>query len=139
MIIGIGSDIMNIDRIRAVMHRHGDRFINRVFAADEIQKAQSRAATGQDIATYAKRFAAKEACAKALGTGVAKGVFLKDMILTNDDHGKPTMYLTGGAASYLSSLIPHGQKGYIHVSITDDGPITQAFVVIESRPLTPTS
>jgi holo-[acyl-carrier protein] synthase len=134
MIIGIGSDIMNVDRIRDVINRHGDRFIRRVFAADEIQKAQSRAATGQDIATYAKRFAAKEACAKALGTGVMHGVFLKDMVLTNDDHGKPTIYLTGGAAAHLARILPAGHVGYIHVSITDDGPITQAFVVIEARP-----
>lgn len=135
MIIGIGSDIMNVDRIRDVINRHGDRFIHRVFAVDEIQKAQSRAATGQDIATYAKRFAAKEACAKALGTGVMHGVFLKDMVLTNDEHGKPTIYLTGGAADHLARILPVGHHGHIHVSITDDGPITQAFVVIEARPL----
>ena len=134
MIIGIGSDIINIDRIRSVIDRHGDRFIHRVFADDEIQKAQSRAATGQDIATYAKRFAAKEACAKALGTGFTHGVFFKDMILTNDDHGKPTMTLRGGAAAHLATLLPSGRTGHIHVSITDDGPLTQAFVVIESRP-----
>ena len=133
MIIGIGSDIMNVDRIRNVIDRHGDRFINRVFATDEIQKAQSRAATGQDIATYAKRFAAKEACAKALGTGVMHGVFLKDMVLTNDGHGKPTIHLRGGAADHLARILPAGHQGHIHVSITDDGPITQAFVVIEAR------
>lgn len=133
MIIGIGSDIINVDRIRAVIKRHGDRFIHRVFADDEIQKAQSRAATGQDIATYAKRFAAKEACAKALGTGFTHGVFFKDMVLTNDDHGKPTIELKGGAKAHLQTRLPVGMTAYIHVSITDDGPITQAFVVIEAR------
>jgi holo-[acyl-carrier protein] synthase len=132
MILGIGSDIITVDRIKTVIENHGDRFINRIFAKDEIQKAQSRAGTGQDIATYAKRFAAKEACAKALGTGFTQGVYFKDMILTNDEHGKPTMSLTGGALQRLQTMTPNGLNAYIHVSITDDQNLTQAFVIIEA-------
>ena len=132
MIIGIGSDIITVSRIQSVIDRHGDRFITRIFVSEEIQKAMSRAATGQDVATYAKRFAAKEACAKALGTGFTHSVYFKDMVLTNDEHGKPTMTLTGGAEARLRSLIPAGMRGSIHVSITDDGDLTQAFVVIEA-------
>jgi holo-[acyl-carrier protein] synthase len=132
MILGIGSDIITVDRIETVISNHGDRFINRIFSGEEIQKAQSRAGTGQDIATYAKRFAAKEACAKALGTGFTQGVYFKDMILTNDEHGKPTMSLTGGALKRLQAMTPSGLNAYIHVSITDDQNLTQAFVIIEA-------
>jgi holo-[acyl-carrier protein] synthase len=132
MILGIGSDIITVDRIETVIKNHGDRFINRIFASDEIQKAQSRAGTGQDIATYAKRFAAKEACAKALGTGFTQGIFFKDMILSNNEHGKPTMSLTGGALKRLQAMTPNGLNAHIHVSITDDQNLTQAFVIIEA-------
>lgn len=132
MIIGIGSDIIYVDRIRAVMARHGTRFINRIFSAEEIIKAKGRENMGQDVATYAKRFAAKEACAKALGTGFTKNVFFKDMILSNDEHGKPTMRLQNGADQRLQSMVPLGMRPLIHVSITDDGNLTQAFVIIEA-------
>lgn len=132
MILGIGSDVIYVDRIRAVIDRHGERFIRRIFSSEEILKAQSRAEMGQDIATYAKRFAAKEACAKALGTGFTKGVFFKDMILSNDEHGKPTMRLENGAAARLRLMVPQGTRPFIHVSITDDGNLTQAFVIIET-------
>ena len=131
MILGIGTDLANIDRIADVLARHGDRFRNRVFTEGEQRKAESR----RDVAaTYAKRWAAKEACSKALGTGLAQGVFWKDMGVVNLPGGKPTMQLSGGAAARLEKLLPQGHRAVIHLTITDDFPLAQAFVIIEALP-----
>lgn len=132
MIIGLGSDLIDIRRIEKTLARFGDRFIHRVFTDIEQKKSDRRA---QPAASYAKRFAAKEACSKALGTGFAQGVFMKDMGVINLPSGAPTMALTGGAAQRLKALIPPGHQGVIHVTLTDDYPLAQAFVVIEARPL----
>jgi holo-[acyl-carrier protein] synthase len=132
MIIGLGSDLIDIRRIEKTLARFGDRFIQRVFTEIEQKKSDRRA---QRAASYAKRFAAKEACSKALGTGFAQGVFMKDMGVINLPSGAPTMALTGGAAARLKALIPPGHQGVIHVTLTDDYPLAQAFVVIEARPL----
>lgn len=132
MIIGLGSDLIDIRRIEKTLARFGDRFIHRVFTDIEQKKSDRRA---QRAASYAKRFAAKEACSKALGTGFAQGVFMKDMGVINLPSGAPTMALTGGAAQRLKALIPPGHQGVIHVTLTDDYPLAQAFVVIEARPL----
>ena len=132
MIIGLGSDLIDIRRIEKTLARFGDRFIHRVFTDIEQKKSNRRA---QRAASYAKRFAAKEACSKALGTGFAQGVFMKDMGVINLPSGAPTMALTGGAAQRLKALIPPGHQGVIHVTLTDDYPLAQAFVVIEARPL----
>ena len=133
MIIGLGSDLIDIRRIEKTLARFGDRFIHRVFTDIEQKKSDRRA---QRAASYAKRFAAKEACSKALGTGFAQGVFMKDMGVINLPSGAPTMALTGGAAQRLKALIPPGHQGIIHVTLTDDYPLAQAFVVIEARPVT---
>lgn len=132
MIIGLGSDLIDIRRIEKTLARFGDRFIHRVFTDIEQKKSDRRA---QRAASYAKRFAAKEACSKALGTGFAQGVFMKDMGVINLPSGAPTMALTGGAAQRLKALIPPGHQGVIHVTLTDDYPLAQAFVVIEARPV----
>ncbi len=129
MIIGIGSDLIDIRRIQTALDRHGARFVNRCFTPHEQARAESRA---HRAATYAKRFAAKEACSKALGTGLSHGVFFKDMGVVNDKNGKPTMVLTGGALERLKALTPQGKTAHIHLSITDDDPLAQAFVVIEA-------
>ena len=131
MIIGIGSDLIDIRRIEKTLERHGSRFIDRIYTDVEKAKSERRA---QRAASYAKRFAAKEACAKALGTGLAEGVFWRDMGVVNLPSGAPTMALTGGAATRLADLVPAGHSPYIHVTITDDYPLAQAFVVIEARP-----
>lgn len=131
MIIGLGSDLIDIRRIEKTLERHGERFINRIFTDVERQKSERRA---QRAASYAKRFAAKEACAKALGTGLARGVFWRDMGVVNLPSGQPTMKLTGGAAKRLDALIPDGYRAVVHLTITDDYPLAQAFVVIEARP-----
>ena len=131
MIIGIGSDLIDIRRVEKTLGRHGERFIRRVYTDIEQAKSEGRAARA---ASYAKRFAAKEACAKALGTGVAHGVFWRDMGVVNLPGGKPTMALTGGAAARLESLMPAGHKAAIHLTITDDYPLAQAFVIIEALP-----
>ncbi|MCQ8781133.1 holo-ACP synthase [Mangrovibrevibacter kandeliae] len=133
MIIGIGSDLIDIRRVEKTLERHGERFTHRVFTAVERSKSDRRA---QRAASYAKRFAAKEACAKALGTGLARGVFWRDMGVVNLPGGAPTMALTGGAAARLAALLPQGHEGLVHVTITDDFPLAQAFVVIEARPKT---
>lgn len=130
MIIGLGSDLIDIRRIEKTLERHGSRFTDRIFTAVEKAKSDRRA---QRAASYAKRFAAKEACAKALGTGLAQGVFWRDMGVVNLPSGAPTMALTGGAATRLSALMPPGHTPHIHVTITDDYPLAQAFVVIEAR------
>ena len=130
MIVGIGSDLSDIRRIQKSLDRFGDRFTNRVFT--EVERARSEAKPDR-AASYAKRFAAKEACAKALGTGVPRrGVHWNDMGVVNQRSGKPTMALTGGAAERLASLIPEGMTPVIHVSLTDDHPYAQAFVIIEA-------
>lgn len=130
MIIGIGSDLSDIRRIQKSLDRFGERFTNRVFT--EVERARSEAKPDR-AASYAKRFAAKEACAKALGTGVPRrGVHWNDMGVVNQRSGKPTMALSGGAAERLASLIPAGMAPVIHVSLTDDHPYAQAFVIIEA-------
>ncbi|MGF7006131.1 holo-ACP synthase [Aminobacter sp. BE322] len=128
MIIGIGSDLVDIRRIEKSIERHGERFIQRVFTEAEQARAESRRGR---IASYAKRFAAKEACAKALGCGIAEGVFWRDMGVVNQPGGRPTMELSGGAARRLAAMTPPGQRAVVHLTITDDFPLAQAFVVIE--------
>ncbi len=131
MIIGIGNDLIDITRVEKVLERHGERFTQRVFTPIEIRKSERRR---MRAASYAKRFAAKEACAKALGTGMSAGVFWRDMGVVNLPSGKPTMALTGGAEKRLRSLLPAGHKAVIHVTITDEFPLAQAFVIIEAVP-----
>jgi len=131
MILGIGSDLANIERIRSTIERFGDRFRNRVFTDVEQRKAEQRADTA---GTYAKRWAAKEACSKALGTGLRMGISWKDMSVSNLETGQPVMHVTGWAADRLASMTPAGHEALIHVTLTDDHPWAQAFVVIEARP-----
>ena len=131
MIVGIGTDLCDIDRIAQSLERFGDRFIHRCFT--EIERRRANARVGR-AATYAKRFAAKEACAKALGTGISEGVAWRDMGVINLPSGKPTMALTGGAAAALARLLPAGHEAVIHLAITDEHPMAQAFVVIEAIP-----
>jgi holo-[acyl-carrier protein] synthase len=132
MILGLGNDVIDIRRIEETLTRFGPRFIDRIFTDVEIAKSEKRA---QRAASYAKRFAAKEACSKALGTGFRKGVFLKDMGVVNEPSGKPTMVLTGGARAQLDSLVPPGHKPRIHLTITDDFPYAHAVVMIEALPV----
>jgi len=127
MIVGIGNDIIDIRRIEKTIERHGERFLKRVFT--EVERAKSDARAGR-AASYAKRFAAKEACAKALGTGFRNGVFWKDMGVVNLRSGRPTMVLTGGAAAQLRRITPQGFEPRVHVTLTDDFPLAQAMVVI---------
>ena len=131
MIIGVGSDLCDIARIERTLARYGERFIARCFTEIEQRRSDRRAGRA---ASYAKRFAAKEACAKALGTGLKRGVFWRDMGVVNLPSGRPTMALTGGAAARLNSLLPPGHHANIHVTITDEFPLAQAFVVIEAVP-----
>jgi holo-[acyl-carrier protein] synthase len=131
MIIGIGSDLCDINRIEETLQRYGERFVARCFTDIERQKSDRRATRA---ASYAKRFAAKEACAKALGTGLRRGVFWRDMGVVNLRSGQPTMQLTGGAAERLAAITPAGCEAFIHLTITDEHPLAQAFVVIEARP-----
>ncbi|MDI7861140.1 holo-ACP synthase [Rhizobiaceae bacterium n13] len=132
MIIGIGSDLIDIRRVEKSIARFGERFTLRCFTEIERAKSDRRKNRAE---SYAKRFAAKEACAKALGTGIAHGVFWKDMGVVNLPGGKPTMVLTGGAADRLREMVPAGQDAFIHLTITDEYPIAQAFVIIEARPV----
>jgi holo-[acyl-carrier protein] synthase len=132
MIIGLGSDLIQIHRVQNSLDRFGDRFTNRVFTEIERRKSDRRA---QRAASYAKRFAAKEACSKALGTGISQGVYWRDMGVVNLPSGKPTMNLTNGAAAALARLVPAGHEAHIHLTITDDAGLAQAFVVIEARPI----
>jgi len=131
MILGIGSDLVDVRRIEEVIARHGERFIARVFTATERARAERRARRAE---TYAKRFAAKEACAKALGTGMRAGVFWRDMGVVNLPSGRPTLKLTGGALARLQAITPAGCQARIDLSITDEGPLAQAFVVISAVP-----
>jgi len=133
MILGIGTDLANIDRIQGTLDRFGDRFRNRVFTDIEQRKAERRHDTA---GTYAKRWAAKEACSKALGTGLRMGIAWKDMAITNLKTGQPVMHVTGWAAERLKEMTPEGHEAIIHVTLTDDHPWAQAFVVIEARPVT---
>ncbi len=133
MILGIGTDLCNIDRIAATLDRFGDRFRNRVFTPREQAKADSRPRAV--AATYAKRWAAKEACSKALGTGLRMGISWKDMAVTNLRTGQPVMHLSGWAADRLASMTPPDHRAVVHVTLTDDHPWAQAFVVIEALPI----
>ena len=130
MIVGIGSDLSDIRRVEATLERFGERFTQRVFT--EIERARSERKNDR-AASYAKRFAAKEACAKALGTGLRRGVFWRDMGVVNLPSGQPTMRLTGGAAERLKAILPAGAEPFIHLTITDENGLAQAFVVIEAR------
>jgi holo-[acyl-carrier protein] synthase len=132
MIIGMGSDLCNIERIGNSLARYGERFENRVFTDTEIAKARRRPFT--IAGTYAKRFAAKEAFSKAVGTGFRRGVFMKDIGVVNAPSGAPTLALTGGAALRLEEMIPAGHEARIHLTLTDDHPWAQAFVIIEAIP-----
>lgn len=135
MILGIGSDLIDIRRVEKVIERHGERFLDRVFTDVERAKAGRRAANARMVvATYAKRFAAKEACSKALGTGIHQGVWWRDMGVVNLPGGRPTMRLTGGALARLERLTPPGFEARIDLSITDDWPLAQAFVIISAVP-----
>jgi holo-[acyl-carrier protein] synthase len=131
MIVGLGSDIIDIRRIEATLERYGDRFLDRVFTETERRKSDRRRLRA---ASYAKRFAAKEACAKALGTGFRDGVFWRDMGVVNLPSGRPTMALTGGAARQLARLLPDGHEARIDLTITDDFPQAQAVVIISAIP-----
>lgn len=132
MIIGLGSDLIQIDRVAKTLERYGSRFTRRCFTEIEQQKSDRRA---QRAASYAKRFAAKEACSKALGTGLSWGVYWRDMGVVNLPSGKPTMVLTHGAAAALARLVPPGHRPHIHLTITDDAGLAQAFVIIEALPV----
>ncbi|MFT5067987.1 MAG: holo-[acyl-carrier protein] synthase [Reinekea sp.] len=132
MILGIGTDLANIERIQGTLDRFGDRFRNRVFTDTEQAKAERR----RDVAgTYAKRWAAKEACSKALGTGLRMGISWRDMAVSNLETGQPVIAVTGWAAERLKDMTPKGHEAIIHVTLTDDHPWAQAFVVIEARPI----
>jgi holo-[acyl-carrier protein] synthase len=129
LIIGLGSDLSDIRRIEKTLERHGERFTHRIFT--EVERARSERKNDR-AASYAKRFAAKEACAKALGTGMRRGVFWRDMGVVNLRSGQPTMALTGGAQARLMEMTPPGHRPVIHLSLTDDHPYAQAFVIIEA-------
>jgi holo-[acyl-carrier protein] synthase len=131
MIVGLGSDLIDIRRIEETLARFGDRFTHRVFT--ELERARSER-KGDRAASYAKRFAAKEACSKALGTGIHQGVFWRDMGVINLRSGRPTMHLTGGAAARLALLMPAGMKPNIHITLTDEPPMAMAVVIIEAVP-----
>ncbi|MFB0873972.1 MULTISPECIES: holo-ACP synthase [unclassified Sphingobium] len=133
MIIGLGSDLCNVDRIQNSLDRFGDRFVQRVFTPVEQAKAARRPLTR--AGTLAKRFAAKEAFSKAVGTGFKAGVFMKDIGVVNAPSGAPTLALTGGAKARLDSMIPAGHRAIVHLTLTDDHPWAQAFVIIEALPL----
>ncbi len=131
MIIGLGSDLCDIRRIQGSLDRFGDRFTHRIFT--ETERARSDRKPDR-AASYAKRFAAKEACSKALGTGFRQGVFWRDMGVSNLKSGQPTLVLTGGAATRLAKMLPDGMTGHVHLTMTDDHPYAQAFVIIEALP-----
>jgi holo-[acyl-carrier protein] synthase len=131
MIIGLGSDLIDIRRVQKSLDRFGERFTARIFTEIEQMKSDRRK---ERAASYAKRFAAKEACSKALGTGLSRGVFWRDMGVVNLPGGKPTMNLTNGAAKRLAEMTPKGHRAVIHLTITDDFPLAQAFVIIEALP-----
>lgn len=132
MILGIGSDLVDMRRIEKVLKRHGKRFARRCFTDTEIKKSESRRNAGMHIAIYAKRFAAKEACAKALGTGFSSGIYMRDISIENEISGQPTLVLTGQAKKRLEQMLPQGHVSQIHVSLTDEPPLAEALVVIEA-------
>jgi len=132
VILGVGNDLCDIRRIEKSLERFGERFVQRVFTETEQKRSEGRATRA---ASYAKRFAAKEACAKALGTGLRAGVFWRDMGVVNLPSGRPTMKLTGGALERLKAITPPGYEARIDVTVTDEGPLAQAFVVISAVPL----
>ncbi|HVG52039.1 MAG TPA: holo-ACP synthase [Xanthobacteraceae bacterium] len=132
MIIGIGSDLIDIRRVEKVIERHGERFLSRIFTDTERARAERRA---KSVETYAKRFAAKEACSKALGTGIRNGVWWRDMGVVNLPGGRPTMKLTGGALKRLEALTPPGCEARIDITITDEYPLAQAQVIITAVPV----
>ena len=136
MMIGVGSDLIDIRRVERILERFGKRFINRIFTPLERQKAERRR---NRVETYAKRFAAKEACSKALGTGFRRGVFWRDMGVVNLPGGKPSMELTGGALKRLQELTPPGMKAQIDLTLTDEPPLGQALVIISMVPASPES
>jgi holo-[acyl-carrier protein] synthase len=131
MILGLGNDTVDIRRIERSIEKYGDRFIDRIFTP--VERAKSDRLKGR-AASYAKRFAAKEACSKALGTGMSMGVFWRDMGVTNEPTGKPVMVLTGGAAERLAAITPAGYIAHVHLSMTDDYPMAQAIVIISAVP-----
>ena len=130
MILGIGNDVIDIRRIEKAIERYGDRFLDRIFTT--VERARSDGKPGR-AASYAKRFAAKEACAKALGTGLSNGVYWKDMGVVNQESGRPTLQLTGGAARQLERLTPTGYSAHVHLTLTDDFPMAHAVVVISGE------
>ena len=132
MILGIGTDLCDIRRIASSLERFGDRFTHRVFTDGERATCDRRAARAP---SYARRFAAKEACAKALGTGLSQGVFWRDMEVVNLPSGQPTLSLTGGAREHLAGMVPQGYEARLHLTLTDEPPLAQAFVIIEAVPL----
>ena len=132
MILGLGSDLVDVRRIEEVLGRHGERFLARVFTAVERATAERRA---NRVETYAKRFAAKEACAKALGTGFRAGVFFRDLGVVNLPSGRPTMKLTGGAKERLDAITPPGLQARIDITLTDEGPLAMAVVIISAEPV----
>jgi holo-[acyl-carrier protein] synthase len=131
MILGIGNDMIDIRRIESTLDRFGQRFVDRVFTEIEQKKSDRRAARA---ASYAKRFAAKEACSKALGTGFRRGTYWRDLGVVNEPSGRPTMVLTGHALGHLNAMVPDGHLPEIHLTITDDFPWAQAFVIISAKP-----
>lgn len=133
MIIGTGSDMVDMRRIEDTIKRFGMRFIERCFTPAEIKRAESQKSNGTRINSYAKRFAAKEACSKALGTGIAHGVYLRDIGVVNDNLGKPMLVLTGGALARLKAMTPPGKTAYLHLTLSDDPPFGQAYVIIEAE------
>jgi holo-[acyl-carrier protein] synthase len=138
MILGIGSDLIDIRRIEKTLARFGDRFIDRIFTATERKKAERRRGAGNAYAsTYAKRYAAKEAASKALGTGFRSGIYWRDLGVENTPEGKPTVVMTGGAAERLKAMTPAGMKAQVHLSLTDEYPIAQAIVIISAVPALP--
>ncbi len=132
MILGIGNDLIDIRRIEETLERFGDRFVARVFTETERARSEAR---GQRAASYAKRFAAKEACSKALGTGLRHGVYWRDMGVINLPSGRPTLHLTGGAAAHLANLVPEGYEARVDLTLTDEFPIAEAVVVISALPI----
>lgn len=139
MILGTGTDIVSMDRIRAVLLEHGQRFIERCFTEGERGHVEKKAGGNADLAVagYAKRWAAKEACAKALGLGIREEIYLKDISVLNDSAGKPSIELFGGAKERLTQMTPEGMTPYIHISLSDEPPTALAFVVISAEPATP--
>ena len=136
IIVGIGSDLCSIERIQNSLERHGDRFLSRIFTDVERAKAERRVKSQQNyVATYAKRFAAKEAFSKAIGTGFRRGVFMKDIGVINKASGAPTLSLSGGAKKRLDEMIPEGHAAEVHLTMTDDHPFAQAFVIITAIPI----